>query len=100
MVERVYRIVGIHDTLRLGNTQDEDAQKDIPQVEGQLVLHVRKHVPGPTVLVEVVDSLIHTDRAFFVDIGGANADGDRKDGDVHHHQQTQLYGRVDIRQVK
>lgn len=89
----------IHDPTRLRHGDAKDAQEDVPQVKSQLVLHMLDQILGatPPVLVRLgfLLLLVDAERLLLVRVGGADADGDGEDGDVHHDEQAELHAGAD-----
>lgn len=94
------RLGGIHDAIRLSDTDAEDPQKDIPQIEGELVADMREHVRPPVGFVDAGVVGVYPQGALLVCVGSAHADGNREDSDVHHDEQAELHGGIDIGEVK
>lgn len=96
-----YWFVQIHDPLRLRDADAKRAEEDVPEVEAQLVAHVRHDVRGPVFLVQVVDvGAVNAEGPLLVGVGRADADGNGEDGDVHHAHQAELHGGVHEGQVE
>lgn len=94
------RLSGIHDAVRLSDADAEDAQKDIPQIESKLFADMREDVRPPVGFVDAGVVGIYPQGALLVCVRGAHADGDREDSNVHHDEQAELHGRVDVGEVK
>lgn len=97
MIGATYVFVGIRKVLALRNANDEQSQKDVPQVKGELLSEMNAHVGRPSTIIHLVVASIESERLFLIDVGAADADGNREDGDVHHHHVADLDCRVERR---
>lgn len=83
--KNTYPILLVLDVLRLGDADDKQSQKDIPQIEGQLFAQMCTDIRrGRSVVVVLLIAGINAQGLFFVDIRSTNRNRDGEDGDVHH----------------
>lgn len=79
-------VVYILDMRAFSDSDDEEAQEDIPQIERELFPQMRtdKGGLGAAAFLLLVTVCVDAQGALLVDVGLADADGDGEDGDVHH----------------
>lgn len=96
-----YRIISVHDLITLRNTDAEYAEKNIPQVEAQLVAHVIQHIPLPALaFIQIRFRGVDPHAGVLLRLAHAYANRDRVHGDVHHDQQAELHGGIHIREIE
>ena len=99
--ESTHRVIRTHDPRALGGADTKHAQKDVPQIETQLVPHMRDEICfAPFLLIDVLIAAVQRDRPVFVVAAGSDSHRDWVDRDVHHHHETELNGRVDVGEVE
>lgn len=79
------------------NGDDEEAQEDVPQVEGQLATYVGAEIAISAVLVFITRP--YAEGLLFVHVGLTHGNGDGKDRNVHHDQVRDLNGGMQVRET-
>ena len=83
--EREGVFVGVGESVAFGDGDDEEAEGDVPEIEPQLAPEMGPDVGGLFFVFGFFGAgAPDAEGFFFVDVGAADRDGDREDGDVHH----------------
>lgn len=93
-------VVGVLEAAAFCQSDDEKAEKDIPQVETQLTPEMGADVARLLVIFNLFFFRAVDAEAFlFVDVGAPHGDGDREDGYIHHDKVGYLNTRVKTSQI-
>jgi hypothetical protein len=99
--EAAYGIREVHYAFTFRAAYHEHAKENVPQIEAELVPHVRDEIYAPMAFfIWVLVAAVDADTLFFVAVAHADADRNRVDGDVHHDEQTELYRGVHFGKVE
>lgn len=86
MGEGVTNIVGsVLNMATFCDTDDEEAEEDVPQIKGQLFPQMCTDEGGLPAILWLVAVGVDAEAGFFVDVGFTYRDGNGEDGDVHHN---------------
>lgn len=68
----------------LSDADDEEAEENVPQIEGQLFPQMCTDEGGLCAVLRFVAIGIDTETGLFVDVGFTHRNGNGEDGNVHH----------------
>lgn len=86
-------VVCVLEPAAFDDGNEEEAQKDEPQIEGELASQMVAEVAR---LCFVIFISPDAEGLLFVDVGLAHGHGNWKDGDIHHDQVAHLNGGVEV----
>lgn len=99
MGKRLYIVVRVLQPAALDDSDDEEAEEDVPQIKRQLAPQVRADVARFLRVVVVVLLAVDAEASLLVDVGPPHGNGNGKHGYVHHDQIGNLDGGVQFGDV-